>query len=251
MPTACNVLRCPKCFCWAYCVGMTTRECAHCLGPILRSGQKGRPPKYCSVQCNTAAQNAKDKASRAAARSGRCCDRCGAQYDASSASQRFCCLDCNIRWHNEAKSEAKRQARADSGRSCSRCRGPIPPERTAAAKYCSRRCARADLTSRPRHKALQRDLNLKRLYGVSAIDVQAMVERQGGGCAVCGTTDWPGKGRCPHVDHDHQTGLIRGALCDPCNRGLGMFADNPARLRAAAHYLDLYASRAEVVRNGR
>jgi hypothetical protein len=76
------------------------------------------------------------------------------------------------------------------------------------------------------------------LYGLSRERFEALLAEQGGGCAICHTADWPGKDNRPHVDHDHATGNVRGILCGGCNNGLGNFADDPARLRAAADYLE-------------
>lgn len=52
-------------------------------------------------------------------------------------------------------------------------------------------------------------------------------------CEICGAFS-----RTLHIDHDHSTNTFRGALCGHCNRGLGMYRDNPARLRKAAEYLE-------------
>jgi hypothetical protein len=65
-----------------------------------------------------------------------------------------------------------------------------------------------------------------------------MLAAQDERCAICRSPDWPGKDSRPHVDHDHETGRVRGLLCGLCNNGLGQFKDDPARLRAAADYLE-------------
>jgi hypothetical protein len=59
-------------------------------------------------------------------------------------------------------------------------------------------------------------------------------------CAICGETEKPGGkfGVHYHIDHDHETGRVRGLLCAPCNVALGMMENDPARLRAAADYIE-------------
>lgn len=79
-------------------------------------------------------------------------------------------------------------------------------------------------------------------YGLSIIDYEAMIEAQGGRCAICGTDDPGGgvrngrkKGWC--VDHCHTTGTVRQLLCNACNPGLGFFKHDIALLQKAIHYL--------------
>jgi hypothetical protein len=77
-----------------------------------------------------------------------------------------------------------------------------------------------------------REYHLRRRYGITSADYDAMVEAQGGLCALC-------RERAPeHVDHDHVTGAVRGVLCSCCNQGLGNFRDSVASLRAAVDYLE-------------
>lgn len=44
-----------------------------------------------------------------------------------------------------------------------------------------------------------------------------------------------------HLDHDHETGKLRGALCGTCIVGIRAFVDSPERLRAAVTYLEKHA----------
>lgn len=77
-----------------------------------------------------------------------------------------------------------------------------------------------------------RTYHLKRRYGLTAADVDQMIEAQGGTCALC-------RQRTPtHVDHDHVTGAVRGVLCSGCNQGLGNFRDDAAALCRAIDYLE-------------
>jgi 5-methylcytosine-specific restriction endonuclease McrA len=75
------------------------------------------------------------------------------------------------------------------------------------------------------------DYRRKHLYGLTSTDVQNWIEFQGGGCAICGDPE------ANHIDHDHDTGRVRGILCASCNRGLGQFDDSAERLRRAASYI--------------
>lgn len=83
-----------------------------------------------------------------------------------------------------------------------------------------------------------RDGRLRRAYGITIEQYDAMLEAQGGVCAICGAD--PGE-RTLAVDHNHADGRVRGLLCDNCNNGLGRFQDDPELLLAAAQYLGVGA----------
>jgi hypothetical protein len=87
------------------------------------------------------------------------------------------------------------------------------------------------------HRVHGRKRRFKWLYGLTEVEYDSMLTKQGGCCAVCGTQD-PG-GRFGHfvVDHNHETGQVRGLLCNACNMGIGQMADCAERLESAAIYL--------------
>jgi hypothetical protein len=76
-----------------------------------------------------------------------------------------------------------------------------------------------------------RKSHLKRKYGLTLEEFDALLAAQGGGCAICGKPD------PDNVDHDHITGRVRGILCWNCNVGVGQFEDSEDRLAAALTYL--------------
>jgi Recombination endonuclease VII len=82
-----------------------------------------------------------------------------------------------------------------------------------------------------------RTYHLKRRYGISAVEADAMLEAQGGLCAICRAAP------AAHVDHDHATGAVRALLCFNCNGGLGQFKDDPSLLHVAAFYVEHHNQR--------
>jgi len=84
----------------------------------------------------------------------------------------------------------------------------------------------------------KRGLNTKmvRLYGITIEQYDKMNEKQCGKCLICGGTE-PVKRL--FVDHDHDTGAVRGLLCGKCNTALGLFGDNAKLLKSATEYLEV------------
>ena len=78
---------------------------------------------------------------------------------------------------------------------------------------------------RRRHRSLMDN------YGISLVEYNIMAKNQDYKCQICQIN------QKLHVDHDHGTGVVRGLLCNGCNRGLGFFSENTESLIMAAKYL--------------
>lgn len=75
-------------------------------------------------------------------------------------------------------------------------------------------------------------------FGITLDKYLEMVEEQNKQCAICGAPHSDEKWKVLVVDHDHETGNIRGLLCMTCNKALGYFRDNINNLRNAIKYLE-------------
>ena len=83
-----------------------------------------------------------------------------------------------------------------------------------------------------RTTAERREFHLRGKYGITSIEYDQLRVIQNGACALCFRTD-----RKLGVDHNHQTGKVRGLLCNSCNTALGAMNDDPDRLQNAIQYL--------------
>lgn len=128
----------------------------------------------------------------------------------------------------------------------------------ARRKYCSENCRvrrwmretskrrwaemKADPARLGHANAMKRRHNqvhfawVKEKYGMDAIEYRAFLEAHANRCDICSVTGVP-----MHIDHDHETGAVRGLLCQQCNHGLGNYKDDPDRLDRAATYLRTHA----------
>ncbi len=130
---------------------------------------------------------------------------------------------------------------------CPHCKQDLPVDRfhknpkgttkdglQSYCKDCNKAC-------RHKYKATTRNWHLQSTYGISLEQYNELLDAQGGGCAICGlaetnmtrsTTANP-----LSVDHCHESGAVRGLLCNLCNTALGKFKDDTALLEAAVDYL--------------
>lgn len=99
--------------------------------------------------------------------------------------------------------------------------------------------ARARQSSRQNPEGVM-DRQYQRYYGLTLSEYEAMVAARGGLCDICHrpeTMTQKGNVKRLSVDHDHDTGAVRGLLCSACNRALGFLGDDPERVAEAAAYI--------------
>lgn len=90
-----------------------------------------------------------------------------------------------------------------------------------------------------RHKRpeINKNSRLRLFYGISPEQYNELIESQDNKCAICGKLFGTEKSNTPHIDHDHNSRWVRGALCTTCNSGIGMFKDDINLMNRAIDYI--------------
>lgn len=119
------------------------------------------------------------------------------------------------------------------------------PGRVAQARreYLARNPEQAEANrrrSRDYQKRNNHAITLRQNYGLTPRDYTLMWLAQRSGCGVCGGTQVGGRSRLS-VDHNHETGAIRGLLCNNCNAALGLLKEDQRRIAALSAYLSRHS----------
>ena len=122
----------------------------------------------------------------------------------------------------------------------------LPPEARRKKRFCKdcekiwraarkdhenelRRIRRKGKRGAEKRRKEWRQYWLKRNYGMSITDYEILWNAQNGVCAICKQPETaidphnPGNVRRLSVDHDHETGKVRGLLCQRCNVAIGKY----------------------------
>ena len=91
--------------------------------------------------------------------------------------------------------------------------------------------------SRPEVSLRKRQLHLKNSYNLTVEQWDIMYINQKGKCLICNKHSTT-LSKNLRVDHCHETGEVRGLLCDGCNTGIGLLEENTDTLRGAIAYLN-------------
>lgn len=111
---------------------------------------------------------------------------------------------------------------------CSSCK----VDKEATEFYLKDRNGRRDTTCKACRIIAQREKTL----GVTQEQYLSMYKKQQGRCGICENRLYSKRYKAFAVDHNHETGRIRGLLCTNCNTGLGLFKDDPIRLQRAIEW---------------
>lgn len=153
------------------------------------------------------------------------CIGCSVSFTPETPWSKYCSKKCQWR-----SSQKKFRASKAVKKSCVFCGTRFLPK--GAKKYCSKKC---------RVRASQRAWAEKyrvSTFGVTLDSYDEQLVRQNGRCYLCGSTEPGGVKNRFAIDHNHETGSVRGLLCDKCNLALGLINDRVDVLENMISYLN-------------
>ena len=200
---------------------------------------------YCSPSCRAAARRRQAEERRAGYGT---CEEPGCPDRKRSAGARWC--EKHYGRVRRGGEPSTTRVRVYTG-ICHHCGGEAPRQRLFCSELCRRRnrmgapgrqltctvCGTL-LPERVRLDAMyctlscQRTAERAKRYGLPAAQMFDLLAKADG-CEICGNPEAE-----LVVDHCHASGRVRGLLCNQCNVGVGMFLEDPDRMRAAIRYLE-------------
>lgn len=213
---------------------MVTGFCECGCGQELRRPEKpkrGPKPRFASVACQARAWRVRDRLDRR-------CESCGSEIPKTLDQRRSFCLVC-LPLPSEigvaAYLKRRRELRPAEYEALLRA----AREATVAAKVgkvCDCGCGRSLERHSAKARFFDRACERAAQYGISSLAWDRMFEQQGRRCAACSATE-PGPGGSKWAtDHCHESGIVRGVLCQGCNTALGLLNESPERILGLLSY---------------
>lgn len=219
--------------------GALPRECPVChkeYTPVRRAQVTCKECRY-TVKALVIKADLREREGRSFGLDLRSCEKCGKEYKPGRPDQRTCGAVCPGKPDFElicANPDCLSPDRKFLVLGNSRGKGN--------QQYCSEKC-------RDHVARIRQGQRFRRYDGMAREEFISQGEAQSWRCVLCRIVPEPDKRRrlldeLPYleVDHCHETGKRRDLLCGACNKGLGMFKDDPEVLRAAASYLERWRS---------
>ena len=132
------------------------------------------------------------------------CSKCGTELNESNWPEYLRKL--HLHWCIECKRKAGREA------SNRYYRSHLERVKEQVRKY--------EAEHKERMIELRRFGQIRRKYGITVEQFNSLLKKQNDSCAICKMSFQIVK---PNIDHDHETGKVRGLLCDACNCAVGAF----------------------------
>jgi len=161
------------------------------------------------------------------------CLDCGGEFERSSVkgmAPRYCSTACRNRAYRNRHPERMKEMGRRRKRPPRKDRQPPKYE----LRPCSAGCGRMEPSAQTKGRQCDDCRRLARTAWTYGITVAEVRELRRSACRICGAK--PGR-KAHAIDHCHRTNRVRGALCEPCNRGIGLLGEDIERLERAILYL--------------